>query len=487
LFVKCLRSDANEQQVVDMVRPFRPVKVVVFHLRGRALVEFADDASCVGAMNYLNTSAGLGEGGGRVHAERSNTGAIRDGQGLVVGPDGAVQHEGAQRVNQRMVKICCKGSTYAVNAAAVHAAVLPYGAPCRIATYKSFDDAVNALVEFDTAADAANVVKSLDGQFLYAGRVGLMKCSLSHQTEVIIKETSSDRNWDRAVSPTPAAKGQPHYQQGAPGAPAVAAVAPAAPAAAALAGGGAAPIYGGGYHQYGAYYPPPASGAPPTAGAAASGGSYAEQTPQTCMTVSNADWSVTRLEHVFNLFGYFGNVARVKLLPQKNLCLVDFATPEEAQNAMRFVRGLVLFKQHLHVCFSKYPTLNVAPGTFTDQARDYTQMPRLHRYPQGIASDRVKWIVAPTARLHVILTGRAPAVLEQDLRPLFERTGPVLSFAAEHNSKADGVKVAMALVEIASPEDATNVLATWHNYEMQNGSKLFLSFTTKRLRDRERA
>lgn len=38
----------------------------------------------------------------------------------------------------------------------------------------------------------------------------------------------------------------------------------------------------------------------------------------------------------------------------------------------------------------------------------------------------------------------------------------------------------MALVDFQSPEDATNVLATWHNHEMSNGSKLFLSFTNKR-------
>ncbi len=206
------------------------------------------------------------------------------------------------------------------------------------------------------------------------------------------------------------------------------------------------------------------------------------QVMQTCVTVSNADTTKTRLDHVFNLFGYFGNVARVKVLAQKNIILVDFATPEEAQNAMRFIKsGLVLFGQPLHVSFSKYPVLSIPPAVFSDVMRDYTVLPRLHRYPQGITSDRVRWITPPTSRLHVIMTGRASPSLETDLRPLFERVGgPVKSFEVESNNKADGVKVAMALVDFGSPEDATNVLATWHNHEMSNGSKLFLSFTNKR-------
>ncbi len=505
LFVKNLRYDVDEQKMVDMVRPFQPTKVVVFFFKGRALIEFADESSCVNAMNFLNNSAGLGEGGGKVTAERSNTGPIREGQGLPVGPDGTVLRDGNQRMlNQRIVKICCKGSLYPVNAAAIFAAVSPYGAPVKIATYKSFDEAVNALIEFETETEAANVVKSLDGQCLYAGRVGLMKCSLSHQAEVIIKENNPERNWDRAAGMGP--------PQGHPSKTPV----PYQPVA--------APIYGG-YQQYpqassshhalqqqqqqlqqqqhqmqqqtgvygyvpgvGATLPAPGIGGNNAVGGAMGAGyqpadGHGAAGLQTCVTVTNADWSKTKLDHIFNLFGYFGNVARIKLIQQKNLCVVDYATPEEAQNAFRFIKnGLVLFGQQLHVCFSKYPTLNIPGGSYSDTVRDYTQLPRLHRYPQGIASDRVRWISAPTARLHVILTGRAPAVLEQDLRPLFERIGPVQSFATENNNKADGVKVAMALVDMATPEDATNVLATWHNHELQNGSKLFLSFTNKRQR-----
>jgi len=86
-------------------------------------------------------------------------------------------------------------------------------------------------------------------------------------------------------------------------------------------------------------------------------------------------------------------IEKSKALAQKNIILVDFATPEEAHNAMRFVKsGLTLFDQQLHVSFSKYPVLSLPSGVFTDSMRDYTQLPRLHRYPQGIASDRVRWI-----------------------------------------------------------------------------------------------
>ena len=189
----------------------------------------------------------------------------------------------------------------------------------------------------------------------------------------------------------------------------------------------------------------------------------------------------TRIDHIFNVFGYFGNVARVKVVPQKNMVLVDFATPEECQNAIHFVKdSLTLFGCPLHVTFSKYPKLVIPPGIANDQMRDYTTNPRIHRYPQGIASERVRWIVNPTTRLHVILTGRVPPSFKEDLHTLFERAGSVVSCAIEPNNKADGFKVAMALVEMASVEDATNALAILHNHELPNGSKLFVSFTNKK-------
>jgi RNA recognition motif-containing protein len=66
LFVKNLRLDVDEQKVVDMVKPFMPMKVVVFHFKGRALIEFPDENSCLNAMNYLNNSTGLGEAGAKL-------------------------------------------------------------------------------------------------------------------------------------------------------------------------------------------------------------------------------------------------------------------------------------------------------------------------------------------------------------------------------------------------------------------------------------
>ena len=193
--------------------------------------------------------------------------------------------------------------------------------------------------------------------------------------------------------------------------------------------------------------------------------------------MNNVDLQRTTMEHMFNLFGYFGNVARMKVIESRGLVIVDYATTEECQNAMRFIRdGLVLFGAKLHTTYAKYPNLQIPPGSFSDTLRDYTQFPRMHRYAQGISSERVRWIVAPTVRLHVIIAGAAPPDCETEFRNMFDKIGEVKAFRMDRPK--EGSKLTMGIIEFASPEMSTDALAIMHNYEFEGG-KLFLSFTTK--------
>jgi hypothetical protein len=204
IFMKGLSLDADEQYVVDLVKEFQPVKLVVFHFKGRALVEFGDEDACKRALEYLKGANILGQSSFPILVELSRTGPIREHQGVTVAPGGLIiRDENAKVANEKIVKICVKGSSYPVTAASIYGAVSPFGAPIRIATFKSFDEAVNALVEFNNAQDAANVVKALEGQFLYTGRIGLMKVNLSSVAEVLIKDSSSDRSWDLATAGGP--------------------------------------------------------------------------------------------------------------------------------------------------------------------------------------------------------------------------------------------------------------------------------------------
>lgn len=192
--------------------------------------------------------------------------------------------------------------------------------------------------------------------------------------------------------------------------------------------------------------------------------------------------SRSTIDHFFNVFGYFGNVARIKMMPSRGLVLVDFATPAEANNAIRFLRNVVLFGRHLQCVFARYPTLTVPPGVATDTMHDYTVNARIHRYPQGIESERVRWIIPPSNRLHVILTGHPPDDVISVLRPLFERAGRIAEFCLEPGKGGPGGgRNSMSLVEFETVEAATDCLAMYHNYEMGAG-KLFMSFTNKRLR-----
>lgn len=289
-----------------------------------------------------------------------------------------------------------------------------------MATYLSAD-AVNALVEFGSQEEAASAVAGLHGKFFWQGQVGAMKVCLSSQHAVVIKP-NSDHHWDAL------------------------------------------------------------SGKPPSTTSAAFGSEHvaskngvlvdtkAMDSLQTTFIVHGLDTNVVTLDHIFNLFGYFGNVAKCKSIPQKSVFLVEYVTSEEARNAYFYVKGMSLFGRKMDVSYSILGRISMVPETFNDYERDYTKK-KMYRYPLGLNSSRAKHMVAPTEYIHLIVTNWKPLV-EKEMRTLFGPFGKIVAFTQDR-------KPGMAFIVFETSFSAIDACACLHDYVFQDGSKLVVSFTTK--------
>ncbi|KAG0496399.1 hypothetical protein HPP92_001090 [Vanilla planifolia] len=69
-------------------------------------------------------------------------------------------------------------------------------------------------------------------------------------------------------------------------------------------------------------------------------------------------------DKLFNLFSMYGNIVRIKLLRNKpDHALVQMADRNQADLALRFLKGADMFGKKLVLTFSKYPNITPAPDT----------------------------------------------------------------------------------------------------------------------------
>lgn len=191
-----------------------------------------------------------------------------------------------------------------------------------------------------------------------------------------------------------------------------------------------------------------------------------------------------QLYQVFNLFSFYGNVRRCKKIIQGSKILVEFMSPEEAQNAYQYLKGLLfhrlirlhslkgmtLFGSKMKISYSRIGPISMISETFNENEQDYANK-KMFRYPQGINSNRVKFICAPTEYLHLMVTDWKP-IDQKAIMELFKPFGDIVKLVPES-------KPGMAVLCFANALSAINALASLHDYVFPDGAKLVVSFTQK--------
>lgn len=189
------------------------------------------------------------------------------------------------------------------------------------------------------------------------------------------------------------------------------------------------------------------------------------------LLVSNLDENLTECDHLFILFGVYGDVQRVKILfNKKDTALVQMSEPQQALLAMNHLDKVKLWGKAIRVMPSKHTTVQLPKDGQPDAGltKDYSNS-NLHRFKKP-GSKNYSNIYPPSATLH--LSNIPSTVEEPDLRTAFANIGlGVQAFKFFPKDRK------MALVQLSNVDEAVIALVKLHNYQLSETSHLRVSFS----------
>ncbi|KAK7812150.1 polypyrimidine tract-binding protein homolog 3-like [Quercus suber] len=181
--------------------------------------------------------------------------------------------------------------------------------------------------------------------------------------------------------------------------------------------------------------------------------------------VSNLNPDKIDEDKLFNLFSLYGNIVRIKLLRSKpDHALIQMGDGFQAEFAVNFLKGALLFGKRLEVNYSKYP--NITPGQDT---HDYSNS-NLNRFNRN-AQKNYRYCCSPTKMIH--LSTLPQEITEEEIvaQLELEEHGTVVGTKL---FEANGKKQALVLFE--TEEQATEALVCKHATSI-DGSIVRISFS----------
>ncbi|XP_041007480.1 polypyrimidine tract-binding protein homolog 3-like isoform X5 [Juglans microcarpa x Juglans regia] len=179
--------------------------------------------------------------------------------------------------------------------------------------------------------------------------------------------------------------------------------------------------------------------------------------------VSNLNPDKFDEDKLFNLFSLYGNIVRIKLLRSKpDHALIQMGDGFQAELAVHFLKGALLFGKQLEVNFSKYPNITPAPDT-----HDYSNS-NLNRFNRNAAKN-YRYCCSPTKMVH--LSTLPQEITDDDLVTHLEEHGTIVNTKI---FEANGKKQALVLFE--TEEQAAEALVCKHATSI-DGSIIRISFS----------
>uniref|UniRef100_A0AAQ5Y836 RRM domain-containing protein n=1 Tax=Amphiprion ocellaris TaxID=80972 RepID=A0AAQ5Y836_AMPOC len=444
LHLRQLPADVSEQDVLALALPFgRVSQLITLKAKNQAFLEMASEEAAVTMVNYY-TSA---------------TPTVRN-QPIFIQYSTHHELKTDNLTNQvRSSSCCCRVNPvlriivenlfYPVTLEVLQQIFSKFGSVLKIITFTR-NNQFQALLQFSDAVHAQHAKASLDGQNIYNSCCTL-RIDFSKLSALNVKyNNDKSRDFTRADLPTG------ELEQAA-------------------AFGVALPPYGA------AAFPPtfqhhtgvsmatvPSSLVSPRVSL-----QVASLTVHSVLLVSNLNPESVSPHCLFILFGVYGDVQRVKILfNKKENALVQMSDATQAQLAMSHLNGQRLHGNVIRVTLSKHPVVQL-PRRVAGQeeqalTRDFSGS-ALHRFKKP-GSKNFNNIFPPSATLH--LSNIPSSVSEEVLKDLFSSGGfTVKAFKFFQKDKK------MALMQLASVEEAIDALVSLHDHQLDHNQHLRVSFS----------
>ena len=177
------------------------------------------------------------------------------------------------------------------------------------------------------------------------------------------------------------------------------------------------------------------------------------------LLVSNIPEQIANVDNIFNMVGMYGDVMAVKILRNKrDCCLVQLAKAHHAQQVRQFLDQAKVGGNKLCVSFSHVDNLlNKRIPEDDELQRDFLNS-RNHRYrTHAMAAKLTAKLIPPTQTLHI--ANLPDGFSHSDVKEMFIEKGFTVKESAECGNTGN-----MAILNMASPDEALLALAVMHNY-----------------------
>uniref|UniRef100_A0A3B4FZJ4 Polypyrimidine tract binding protein 3 n=1 Tax=Pundamilia nyererei TaxID=303518 RepID=A0A3B4FZJ4_9CICH len=473
LHLRQLPPDVSEQEVLSLALPFgRVSQLITLKTKNQAFLEMASEEAAVTMVNYYTSATpsirsqpvyiqysthrelktdNMTNQRAQATLQAMNAGAVHSGN-MASGGEG----RGIAPGQSPVLRIIVENLFYPVTLEVLQQIFSKFGSVLKIITFTR-NNQFQALLQFSDTVHAQHAKATLDGQNIYNGcctlRIDFSKLSVLN----VKYNNDKSRDFTRADLPSgelePAAtfgksKGLSQYAYFC-----------------VLVFSCTQSLYGGGASELTCMC---VSGvALPPYGAAAFPPTFHQHTGELCFCAD----SLTVLFHVFS--GVYGDVQRVKILfNKKENALVQMSDATQAQLAMSHLNGQRLHGNVIRVTLSKHPVVQLPRGGAGQEeqalTRDFSGS-ALHRFKKP-GSKNFNNIFPPSATLH--LSNIPSSVSEEALKDLFSLNGfAVKAFKFFQKDRK------MALMQLASVEEAIEALIALHDHQLDHNQHLRVSFS----------
>ncbi|XP_028054556.1 polypyrimidine tract-binding protein homolog 3-like isoform X2 [Camellia sinensis] len=433
IHVRNVGHEISENDLHQLFQQFGVVtKVVMLRAKNQALLQMQDIPSAVNALQfYTNVQPSIR--GRNVYVQFSSY------QELTT-MDQNSQGRGDEEPN-RILLVTIHHMLYPITVEVLHQVFSPHGFVEKIVTFQK-SAGFQALLQYQLRESAILARNSLQGRNIYDGC-----CQLDIQFSNL-DELQVNYNNERSRDFTNPSL--PSEQKGRSSQP--------------------------GYGDAGSVYALQASGGrtvgfPQIGNAAAIAAAFGGGLPpgisgtndRCTVIVSNLNPDRIDEDKLFNLFSIYGNIVRIKLLRNKpDHALVQMGDGFQAELAVHFLKGAMLFGKQLEVNFSKHP--NITTGADTHEYLNSN----LNRFNRNAAKN-YRYCCSPTKMVH--LSSLPQDVTEEEIVAHLEEHGPIVNTKL---FEMNGKKQALVLFE--NEEQATEAIVCKHASTL-GGSVIRISFS----------
>ncbi|KAI8014816.1 hypothetical protein ACSBR2_001066 [Camellia fascicularis] len=433
IHVRNVGHEISENDLHQLFQQFGVVtKVVMLRAKNQALLQMQDIPSAVNALQfYTNVQPSIR--GRNVYVQFSSH------QELTT-MDQNSQGRGDEEPN-RILLVTIHHMLYPITVEVLHQVFSPHGFVEKIVTFQK-SAGFQALLQYQLRESAILARNSLQGRNIYDGC-----CQLDIQFSNL-DELQVNYNNERSRDFTNPSL--PSEQKGRSSQP--------------------------GYGDAGSVYALQASGGrtvgfPQMGNAAAIAAAFGGGLPpgisgtndRCTVIVSNLNPDRIDEDKLFNLFSIYGNIVRIKLLRNKpDHALVQMGDGFQAELAVHFLKGAMLFGKQLEVNFSKHP--NITTGADTHEYLNSN----LNRFNRNAAKN-YRYCCSPTKMVH--LSTLPQDVTEEEIVAHLEEHGPIVNTKL---FEMNGKKQALVLFE--NEEQATEAIVCKHASTL-GGSVIRISFS----------